>query len=142
MNYDIVLRTEHTVKMRCKQFRVDSMLPQDVRRCECEVQCSPVWHTRNISILYGDSVLSHELICQIVPSRRSICEKDGPVTAHVVRDLSLYQVANNTVVSATMREPLEMMVTSRHHQFQSLLFFKVALTPVAYVCIYISDITP
>ena len=48
---------------------------------------------------------------QISPSRRSILENDVPRATDVLQALSLYQVTDNAIASAAMREPLEMMAT-------------------------------
>ena len=37
---------------------------------------------------------------------------DGPVTIDKLQAPSLYQVTDNAIVSAVMRDPLEMIVTS------------------------------
>ena len=43
-------RTASSVRVRCKQLRMNNMLPQSVRYCECEVK---LWHTKSILILYS-----------------------------------------------------------------------------------------
>ena len=56
-------RTESSVKVRCREFNVNSMLSQSVRNNECEVRCISFRRTRSILILYrGVSTLtySHE----------------------------------------------------------------------------------
>ena len=45
-----------------------------------------------------------------------MCENEGPVAANVLRAPSLYQVTDNTIMSAAMRELLEMIVTSHDGQ--------------------------
>ena len=45
-------RTESRVKVRCRQFRMNKMLPQSVRYCEYEVKPLPTLRTRSILNLY------------------------------------------------------------------------------------------
>ena len=45
-------RTASSVRVRCKQFRMNKMLPQSVRYCEYEVKPLPTLRTRSILNLY------------------------------------------------------------------------------------------
>ena len=45
-------RTASSVRVRCKQFRMNKMLPQRVRYCEYEVTGFPMRRTRSILNLY------------------------------------------------------------------------------------------
>ena len=45
-------RTESSVKVRCKLLRVNSMLPQGVKKHECEARCFSFMRTRSILILH------------------------------------------------------------------------------------------
>ena len=45
-------RTASSVRVRCKQFRMNNMLPQSVRYCEYEVKPLPTLRTRSILNLY------------------------------------------------------------------------------------------
>ena len=45
-------RTASSVIVRCKQFRMNKMLPQSVRYCEYEVKPLPTLRTRSILNLY------------------------------------------------------------------------------------------
>ena len=58
-------------------------------------------------------------------------ENDIPETTDVLRSpTSLYQVTDNAIASAVMREPLEMIVTAFDGQLQISQFALTILTPV------------
>ena len=114
------------------------MLPRGVKSCQCKTRYFSIWRTRSISTLHRRFNTATRIIHKISPSRRSILDNDIPVITDVLRVPRLYQVTDNAIASAMMREPLEMMVTFYDDQPWISCFRPEMLTPVG--CNIISDV--